>query len=445
MPASSARPDRPDGPVPPDAVTDRVYRKVALRLVPLLFVCYAVSYLDRVNVGFARLQMDDELWFSDAVYGIGAGVFFLGYILFEVPSNIVLHRVGARRWIARIMVSWGLVSGLMALASSPATFYLLRFLLGVAEAGFIPGILLYLTYWFPAHRRGRITALFLTAIPVATIVGGPVSGWLMQVFDGLGGLRGWQWMFVVEAVPAVLLGLVVLRRLDDRVADARWLDDAEKAVVIREVTADDDAKSGAHASVRATLRSPVVWLLGAIYFAVALGIYTISFWLPTILSRSGVESTVVVGLLSAVPYLVAVVAMVWVAAHGDRTGERRWHTAVPCVLGGLGLVAVGLTESTTVPALLALTLAAAAVSAAQAAFWSLPAALLSGVGAAAGIALVNSIGNVAGAVSTSLVGVVANATGSTAAGLYLFGIVLVAGGALVLALERERVNGGPAR
>ncbi|WP_224401616.1 MFS transporter [Pseudonocardia sp. ICBG1034] len=421
--------------------SDRVYRKVALRLVPLLFVCYAVSYLDRVNVGFARLQMDDELWFSDAVYGIGAGVFFLGYILFEVPSNIVLHKVGARRWIARIMVSWGLVSGLMALANSPATFYLLRFLLGVAEAGFIPGILLYLTYWFPAHRRGRITALFLAAIPVATIVGGPLSGWLMQVFDGVGDLRGWQWMFVVEAVPAVLLGLVVLRRLDDRVADATWLTPAERDLVTAAVAADDDAKSGAHASVRGTLRSPAVWLLGGIYFAVALGIYTISFWLPTIISRSGVESTLAVGLLSAVPYLVAVVAMVAVATHGDRTGERRWHTTVPTVVGGLGLVAVGLTQSSTVLALLALTVAAAAISSAQAAFWSLPAALLSGVGAAAGIALVNSIGNVAGAVSTSLVGVVSDATGSTASSLYLFGGVLVAGGLLVLAVRPEQVNG----
>ncbi|ALE78780.1 MFS transporter [Pseudonocardia sp. AL041005-10] len=427
------------------AESDRVYRKVAVRLVPLLFVCYAVAYLDRVNVGFARLQMDDELWFSDAVYGIGAGVFFVGYILFEVPSNIVLHRVGARRWIARIMVSWGLISGMMALANSPATFYLLRFLLGVAEAGFIPGILLYLTYWFPAHRRGRITALFLAAIPVATIFGGPLSGWLMQAFDGVADLRGWQWMFVVEAVPAVLLGLVVLRRLDDRVADATWLTIAERDLVAREVAADDAAKSGAHASVRSTLRSGTVWLLGGIYFAVALGIYTISFWLPTIISRSGVESTVTVGLLSAVPYLVAVVAMVAVATHGDRTGERRWHTAVPCVLGGLGLVAVGFTQSSTVWALVALTVAAAAISSAQAAFWSLPAALLSGVGAAAGIALVNSIGNVAGAVSTSLVGIVSDATGSTASSLYLFGVVLGVGGVLVLAVRPERVNGEPTR
>lgn len=435
----AARPD--PARTPERTADDRVYRKVALRLVPLLFVCYAVSYLDRVNVGFARLQMDDELWFSDAVYGIGAGVFFVGYILFEVPSNIVLHRVGARRWIARIMVSWGLVSGMMALASSPGTFYLLRFLLGVAEAGFIPGILLYLTYWFPAHRRGRITALFLAAIPVATIVGGPLSGWLMQVFDGVGDLRGWQWMFVVEAVPAVLLGLVVLRRLDDRVADATWLTPAERDLVAAAVAADEDAKPGAHASVRDTLRSPVVWLLGGIYFAVALGIYTISFWLPTILSRSGVQSTVAVGLLSAVPYLVAVVAMIAVATHGDRTGERRRHTAVPTVVGGLGLVAVGLTQSSTVLALVALTVAAAAVSSAQAAFWSLPAALLSGVGAAAGIALVNSIGNVAGAVSTSLVGLVSGATGSTASSLYLFGGVLVAGGLLVLAVRPEQVNG----
>lgn len=420
----------------------QVYRKVAWRLVPFLFLCYVVAYLDRVNVGFAKLQLDDELWFSDTVYGLGAGVFFLGYILFEVPSNMILHRVGARRWIARIMVSWGLVAAAMALANSPLTFYLLRFLLGVAEAGFIPGILLYLTYWFPAERRGRIVALFLTAIPVATIFGGPLSGWIMETMAGVGDLRGWQWLFVLEAIPAVLLGFVVLRRLDDDVAAARWLTDDEKAVITAGVAGS--VRSGAHSSVRATLRSGKVWLLGAIYFGVALGIYTVSFWLPSILSDSGVESPLAVGLLSAVPYLVAVVAMVAVAAHGDRTGERRWHTAVPCALGGLALILTALSLGNTVLALLSLTLAAASISSAQAAFWSLPSALLAGAGAAAGIALVNSVGNISGAVSTSLVGWLSEVTGSPASTLYAFGAVMVVGAALVLLLPARLVN-DPAR
>ncbi|RZT87990.1 D-galactonate transporter [Pseudonocardia sediminis] len=426
--------------MPSTADPDQVFRKVAWRLVPFLFLCYAVAYLDRVNVGFAKLQMQDELWFSDVVYGIGAGIFFVGYILFEVPSNVILHKVGARRWIARIMVSWGVVSAAMALANSEWTFYLLRFLLGVAEAGFIPGILLYLTYWFPAHRRGRITALFLTAIPVATIFGGPLSGWIMTSLGGAGGLAGWQWLFVVEAIPAVLLGFVVLRRLDDDVASATWLTDAEKTVVTEAVAEGEQAKPDAHARVRDTLRSGTMWLLGGIYFCVALGIYTISFWLPTIISDSGVDSALTVGLLSALPYLVAVVAMVAVAAHGDRTGERRWHTAVPCAVGGLGLVATAMSLQSTVFALLALTVAAAAISSAQAAFWSLPSALLTGAGAAAGIALVNSVGNVSGAVSTSLVGFLTSLTGSTASSLYLFGAVLVVGGALVLVLSPSRVD-----
>lgn len=338
------------------------------------------------------------------------------------------------------MVSWGVVAAAMAFANSPVSFYVLRFLLGVAEAGFIPGILLYLTYWFPAARRGRIIALFLTAIPVATIFGGPLSGWIMESMAGVGDLKGWQWLFVLEALPAVLLGFVVLRRLDDSVAAARWLTDDEKATITAGVAAEESAKSGAYTSVRETMRSGRVWLLGAIYFCVALGIYTVSFWLPSIISDTGVESPLVVGLLSAVPYVVAVVAMVLVAGHGDRTGERRWHTAVPCVLAGLALALTALSLDNTVLALLALTLAAASVSSAQAAFWSLPSTLLAGAGAAAGIALVNSIGNISGAVSTSLVGWLSEVTGSPASTLYAFGAVMVVGGALVLLLPASLVD-----
>lgn len=417
-----------------------VYRKVAWRLVPFLFVCYAVAYLDRVNVGFAKLQLQDELWFSDTVYGIGAGIFFVGYILFEVPSNVVLHRVGARTWIARIMISWGIVSAAMMFANSPELFYLLRFLLGVAEAGFIPGILLYLTYWFPARRRGKIFALFLAAIPVATIFGGPLSGWIMQEMSGVGGLRGWQWLFVIEAIPAVLLGLVVLRRLDDNVAAARWLSEEEKRVVIDGVAAEQQAKPDTHTGLGQILRSKRVWLLSAIYFCVALGIYTISFWLPTIIEDSGVASPLAVGLLSAVPYLVAIVAMVLIAGNSDRTGERRGHTAVLCVVTGLALVLTAPALGSTWLAMIALTFAAAGVSSAQAVFWTLPPAFLTGVGAAAGIALVNSVGNISGMVSTSLTGWLTELTGSTASSLYLFGAVVVLGGLLTLRLSPALVN-----
>ena len=420
---------------------DQLYRVVARRLLPLLFVCYVVAYLDRVNVGFAKLQLDDELWFSDAVYGLGAGIFFLGYILFEVPSNLILHRVGARRWIARIMVTWGVLAAAMALVGSPATFYLVRFLLGVAEAGFIPGVLLYLTYWFPARRRGRILALFLTAIPVATIVGGPLSGWIMQVLGGAGGLAGWQWLFLVEAVPALLLGVVVWRRLDDDVRSAGWLDEEQRRRIGEALAAEERARPEAHAETGRALRSGRVWLLGVIYFCVALGIYTVSFWLPTIIKTSGVRSVLAVGLLSALPYLVAVVAMLAVAGHADRSGERRWHTALPCVVGGIGLAAAAaVTGSGTVAALVALSVAAAGISAGQAAFWSLPSTLLTGAAAAAGIALVNAVGNISGAVSTTLVGWLSETTGSKAACLYLFGAALVLGGLLVLALSPSLVN-----
>ncbi|GAA4739323.1 MFS transporter [Actinomycetospora chibensis] len=416
---------------------DAVYRRITRRLVPFLFVCYAAAYLDRVNVGFAKLQLQDDLQFSDTVYGLGAGIFFVGYILFEVPSNVVLHRIGAKWWIARIMVTWALISGAMAFINSATMFYILRFLLGVAEAGFIPGILLYLTYWFPAQRRGRVTAIFLAAIPVATIVGGPLSGWILTAFDEVGGLGGWQWMFLIEAVPSLVLGLLVLRYLDNSVDAARWLSNAEKDVVRADLAAEEASREGGHGSIRAAMTSGRVWLLCGIYFTIALGIYLVSFWLPTIIKGSGVADPLTIGLLTAVPYVVAVIAMITWSAHGDRTGERRWHTTVPCLITGLGLVLTAVFLQSTALAVGAMVLVAAGVSTAQAAFWSIPSALLTGAGAAAGIALVNSIGNIGGAVATSLVGWLSDLTGSPASSLYTFGVVLVVGGVLVLALPRS--------
>jgi D-galactonate transporter len=419
-----------------------VYRVIARRLVPFLFLCYAAAYLDRVNIGFAKLQLQDDLGFSDTVYGIGAGVFFVGYILFEVPSNLLLRKVGPKWWIARIMVTWALISGAMAFTNSVTMFYVLRFLLGVAEAGFIPGILLYLTYWFPAHRRGRVTAIFLAAIPAATIVGGPLSGFLLRAFDEVGGLHGWQWMFLIEAVPSLVLGLVVLKRLDNTPDDATWLTAEQKAQVKADLAAEDSTKG--HGSIRAGLASPQVWLLCAIYLTIALGIYLVSFWLPSIIARTGVADPLTIGLLTAVPYVVAVVAMIVWNGHADKTGERRWHTVIPCLVTAVGLVATALVLDSTVLAVAAMVLVAAGASTAQAAFWGIPSGMLTGAAAAAGLALVNSIGNIGGALSTSMVGWLTDLTGSPASSLYACGALLVIGGLLVL-LVPKTVNDTTAR
>lgn len=421
------------------ALEESTYRKVTRRLVPFLFLCYLAAYLDRVNVGFAKLKMLDDLGFSNTVYGLGAGIFFLGYVLFEVPSNIILHRVGAKLWIARIMLTWGLLAGAMVFVRTPTQFYILRFLLGVAEAGFIPGVLLYLTYWFPAARRGRIVAMFLAAIPMSSIIGGPLSGWILRAFTDVGGLSGWQWLFLIETIPSLVLGVVTLFYLDDRVDAARWLDADEKRIVAAGVAAEAKGKE-AHSSLLDAFRSGRVWVLGLAYFCFANGIYVISFWLPTLIKQKGVADPVDIGLLTAVPYIAAIVAMIYVNARADRAGERRWHTVVPCLLGGLGLMASAVQTDSLVLAMIALTLATAGTITTLAAFWSLPAAFLGGAAAAAGIALVNSVGNIAGFVSTSLVGWMTDLTGSTQSTLFIFGALMFVGGALVLTIPARLVN-----
>ncbi|MCC7548917.1 MAG: MFS transporter [Burkholderiales bacterium] len=421
------------------AEENRVYAKVAWRLIPFLFLCYVAAYLDRVNVGFAKLQMLDDLRFSSTVYGLGAGIFFIGYVLFEVPSNIILHRVGARRWIARIMITWGMIAGLMMFVQTPMQFYVLRLLLGIAEAGFIPGVLLYLTYWFPPARRGRIVALFLAAIPVSSIIGGPLSGWILEAFSGVWGLRGWQWLFVIETIPSLVLGVMVLYFLDDRVADARWLSDAEKQLVTSRL-AQESSGADEISGLADALRSGRVWLLGVAYFSFATSIYVTSFWLPTLIRTRGVSDPMHIGLLTALPYIVGMVAMYAVNEHADRTRERRWHAAVPCFLAGAGLMLSALPGTHLLFGMFALTLATAGACSALAAFWSLPGAFLTGAAAAAGIALINSLGNIAGFVSTSVIGRMSDIFGSTAPGLYLFGALVLVGAALVLLVPAKLVN-----
>ncbi len=417
----------------------QVYKKVAWRLVPFLCICYLAAYLDRVNVGFAKLQMLNDLSFSNTVYGIGAGIFFLGYVLFEVPSNILMHKVGARIWIARIMFSWGLIGAAMAFVKTPTQFYVLRFLLGVAEAGFIPGVLLYLTYWFPAAWRGRIIALFLAAIPMSNIIGGPLSGWILTTMNGVAEMRGWQWLFIVETIPSVLLGFVVLRFLDDRVENALWLTEDEKARIKQDI--DKEANQSAlHVSVMDAMKSARVWLLGVAYFCVASSIYISSFWMPTLIKQLGIDNPIQIGWLTTIPYVVAIVAMILVNMSADKRAERRWHTAIPCFVAALGLIISGTPGLGIAITMLGLTLAAAGASTSQASFWSLPPMFLTGAAAAAGIALVNSLGNIAGMASTGLVGWMTDLTGSPNSALYLFAVFALIGGLMVLRLPAHAVN-----
>ena len=415
------------------------YAKVTWRLLPMLFLCYVASYLDRVNVGFAKLQMQSELSFSETVYGFGAGIFFLGYVLFEVPSNIILHKVGARLWLARVMVTWAFISAGMAFVRSPTAFYVMRFLLGAAEAGFIPGVLLYLTFWFPAGRRGRIMALFLTAIPMASVFGGPLSGWILSSVSGSYGYSGWQWLFFVEAVPSLAFGIAILFYLDNHVEGAKWLDADEKRTVSRIIADEEEEKEGL-SELKHAFITPRVWLLAAAYFCIASGIYIVSFWLPTIIKQTGVKDPLTIGFLTAIPYIAAVIAMVTVCSHGDRTKERRWHTATPALVCAIGLAITATATGNTLFAMIGLTLAAAGASTAQASFWTLPATFLGGAAAAAGIALVNSVGNIAGFASTYVVGWLADLTHSNVTSLYLFGGLLLVGAGLILTIPPSVAN-----
>lgn len=417
--------------------TDRVYARITRRIVPFLFLCYICAYLDRVNVGYAKLQMLDALGMSDTVYGLGAGIFFLGYFFFEVPSNLLMLRIGARRTIARIMIAWGLISASMMFVTTPFEFYLLRFLLGVAEAGFFPGVIFYLTLWFPAARRGRVTALFATAVAIAIIIGGPLSGLILERLDGAAAIAGWQWLFLLEGLPSVLVGFAALWWLDDRVEDAAWLDSNDKALVRAELEREHaDAPA---TTIRAGLASPRIWQLAAVYFFLVMGLYGLNFWLPTIIRDLGFSSYLKIGLISAIPFGAAAVVMVLCGHSADRSGERRWHVAVPALLGAVGLFASVTPGAHPLLAITALTIAACGIFAAIPQSWSLTTALVSGSAAAAGIALVNSIGNLSGFVAPYMIGAIRDATGSTAPGMLLLAASLVVGALLALAIPARLV------
>jgi len=419
------------------ANADATFRRAAWRFMPLLFICYVVAYLDRVNVGFAKLQMLNDLRFSEAVYGLGAGLFFVGYFIFEIPSNLLLHRLGARRWIARIMVTWGLLSLLTAWVTTPMTFYVVRFLLGVAEGGFYPGMILYLTYWFPSHRRGKMMAVLTAGNPVSGMIGGPLSGYVMQSFAGIAGYAGWQWLFIVEALPALILGVVVFVILDDKVQDVRWLSDQQKALIAREVGAD--AAKRTHGSVTEALTSGWVWLFCLILFGIIMGSYALGFWQPTIIKSTGVNDPFTVGLLTVIPYSCALISMILVGHHADATRERRWHVSAPALVGAVGFCICALSEGRIVPSMIGLTLVASGIISALPMFWALPTSFLGGRGAAAGIALINSTGNLAGFVSPSVIGWLKTQTHSLNSGLYLVAGTLTLSAILVLVFVPARL------
>ncbi len=358
----------------------KVLNKVTRRLIPLLLGLYIIAYLDRVNIGFAALQMNHDLGFSSTIYGLGSGIFFLGYFLFEIPSNLILERIGARVWIARIVMTWGVIATGMMFVKSPLSFYLLRFLLGIAEAGFFPGIILYLTYWFPEVQRAKTVALFMTATAISGVVGGPLSG-LLLTLHGIGGLAGWQWLFLIEGLPAIIMGFVVLSYLCERPEQAQWLEPEERFWLQERLRLEYELKLRHNSyTLLQALVNPQVWLLSLIYFTLVIGVYGISFWLPQIIKGFSGLSDLWVGFLSVIPYLVGAIGMVFIGSHSDQTGERRAHIAIPAFIGAFGLVLSAYFHE-PVTALLSLSLAALGIWGALGPFWALPTAFLSGTAA----------------------------------------------------------------
>jgi len=429
---------------PADSAEERVYARVTRRLLPFLAACYLVAYVDRVNVSFAKLHMLADLGMSEAAYGFGAGVFFVGYFLFELPSNLALHRVGARVWIARIMVTWGLVSGCMALTGTLAqltglgtdtVFYLLRFLLGIAEAGFFPGVLLYLNYWYPSHRQSRAVAWLLAAQPLAFVLGAPISGAIMQRFGGVHGLYDWQWLFLLEAAPALLFAIGVLLYLDDGIDDAAWLAHGERRLLKERLVLE--ARTKHDHSLRMLFAMKALWLFTAIYLLIVMGVYGINFWLPSIIQKTGVRSVLSIGWITALSYLVSAVVAVLISRRAEQRNEKRWHAAAAAAVGGASLALSAAFADNTWLTVGCVTLASTGGLVSMSLFWSFPGSLLVGAGVAAGLAAINSVGNLGGFIGPYLLGGLTDSLGSTAVGIGVLGGFMVVAGGLIAATCKD--------
>jgi len=430
------------------AQSNKVLSKVALRILPLLFTGYLLAFLDRINVGYAQLQMKSDLGFSDAVYGLGAGLFFLSYLIFEVPSNILLERIGARLTLLRIMMFWGLASAVTMFVKTPVQFYVVRLLLGVAEAGFFPGIVLYLTYWFPSSHRGRVTGQFMFAIPVAGLLGGPLSGWIMTAMNGTLGLKGWQWLFVIEGLPTAVLGVLSYLLLQDGPNDAHWLTDEEKVRLQSVLSRDASATAGNQRSHHSLFRTVVldrgVWILAFVYFAVASALYTYTFWLPTMLRELGLTSVAQIGWYSAVPYAFCCLGVLSITRSSDFFRERKWHIASSLIIGSLSICIAAAYQMSTLTGLAILSLSGFFLFGASIAYWAMPPTYLSKDAASVGIAVISSFGILGGFLSPTLIGFVKTETGSLASGVYGMTAIALAGAlAILFALPSKALRVGP--
>lgn len=415
-------------------------KKVSRRIIPYIFVLYIIAFLDRVNIGYAALEMNKDLGLTASVMGLISGIFFIGYFLFEVPSNMLMHRVGARKWIGRIMITWGFVVIITAWVQNANHLYILRFLLGVAEAGFFPGIILYITYWFRAKDRARVVALFMTALAASNIIGAPLSTWIMDQVH-IAGMAGWRWIFVAEGIPAVIIGITALFYLTDRPEHAKWLTKEEKEWLISELKKDNLGKEkNQHSGLKDVLANPRVWRLAFIYLTLVTGLYGIGFWMPTIIkSLSTTLSNTQVGLVTMIPYIIGGIAMVWWGRRSDRTGERKMHTALPPLVGAIGMMGCGLTTN-PILSIIMMTIAIFGIYSIFGPFWAIPSLFLTEFEAAVGIALISSIGNLGGFIGPYAIGFVSDATGKVEMGLYFLSFMLIICFLLVITIKKEQVN-----
>jgi len=417
------------------------YRKIAWRLMPFLLLCYILAYVDRVNVGFAKLRMQSDLGMSDTVYGMGAGIFFIGYFLFEVPANIILQHIGARFWIGPIMIVWGVLSAATMFVTGPTSFYVLRFFLGVVESGFFPGVILYLTFWFTNKYRAKIVAIFMTGIPLSGALTGPISGWILARMSGVGDLRAWQWLFLMEGIPSILAGVLTLTYLTDNPAKAIWLNVREKKMVLENLWTEEEIKkqtSPGHHNLSDAFRSADVWILAFMYFLFVMGNYGLGFWLPQVINDTITRDPLLIGWISVIPWGTAAIGMVLAGHHSDRTGERRWHLTLAGVVGALAFAVSAIPGISGTAGLAALTVAAIGVECSLCLLWTLPTGILSGAAAAAGIAWINSIGNLSGYASPYLIGTVKDRTGSITLALLTLSACGLLGAALTLYVTRKR-------
>ncbi|MFO1215283.1 MAG: MFS transporter [Burkholderiaceae bacterium] len=434
------------GAVAADDHVESVYSKVSWRIMPLLVICYIIAFLDRINIGYAQLQMKQTLPFSDAVYGLGAGIFFIGYFIFEVPSNLMLEKIGARKTLLRIMFCWGIVATGMMFVQTPTQFYVLRFLLGAFEAGFFPGVILYLTYWYPPARRGQMIAIFMTATTLASVIAGPLCGAIMKWMDGINGWHGWQWLFLVQGLPSSVLGLVCFFYLQDKPEQAHWLDEGQKKVLRDHLDHDQGLVAGAgHGSMWQALKDPKVYTLSLVYFLLLGATYTMVFWLPTLIKSWGISDLFMIGIYAAIPNAVGVVGMVLIGRSSDRMKERRWHFVMCTAIAAIGLAVTIFTQGNFAASLVGLCIATVGIASATPLFFTITSEYLSKAAAAGGIALISSLGNLGAAVSPSVTGAINAATGNPVNSMYLVIALYIVAGSLLLWAVKAAAKAAPPR